>query len=199
MYTPLVLFFVVLTVLFSCIALVMNLKQNEMIRKLDASLLSTMTEVDNLKGRVVNYATSLGNAHAQLQALQHDMQKASNEDPVEVNWPLQGDESENTLRLREQYLTRAKYVSKGKEHAMERTRKIAEKYPHYYMGVRGLEYVDVYRILDGFGVKDPNIQHAVKKLMACGGRGAKDFRKDLQEAIDTLERRLVILDENNIE
>ncbi|WP_176767832.1 hypothetical protein [Nitrosospira sp. Nsp18] len=35
---------------------------------------------------------------------------------------------------------------------------------------------------------DPCIQHAAKKLLVAGNRGAKDVGKDIQEAIDTLER-----------
>lgn len=53
----------------------------------------------------------------------------------------------------------------------------------------GYEEIDVYRVLDLFDVTDPCISHAVKKLLVAGGRGAgKDFRKDLNEAIDSLVR-----------
>ena len=62
------------------------------------------------------------------------------------------------------------------------------KHPHYKKPVAGLQFVDVYRVLALFGVTDPCIQHAVKKMLVAGGRGAKDISQDVQEAIDTLQR-----------
>jgi len=63
------------------------------------------------------------------------------------------------------------------------------KYPHYYKDVTTLKEVDVYRVLKLFNVTDPCIQHSIKKLLVAGGRGGgKDISKDIQEAIDTLER-----------
>lgn len=62
-----------------------------------------------------------------------------------------------------------------------------EKYPHYYKKVPG-EYIDVYRVIDLFEISDPCIQHAIKKLLAAGKRGAKDTQKDVREAIVSLER-----------
>lgn len=62
------------------------------------------------------------------------------------------------------------------------------KHSHYKKPVAGLQFVDVYRVLALFGVTDPCIQHAVKKLLVAGGRGAKDISQDVQEAIDTLQR-----------
>lgn len=71
---------------------------------------------------------------------------------------------------------------------------VSNKHPHYHMDVNhkdvsNLQTVDVYRVLALFNVTDPCIQHAVKKLLVAGGRGAgKDIGKDVQEAIDSLER-----------
>jgi len=63
------------------------------------------------------------------------------------------------------------------------------KHSHYFKEVSHLSHVDVYRVLDLFQVTDPCIQHAVKKLLAPGKRGAgKDAAKDVQEAIDSLLR-----------
>lgn len=60
---------------------------------------------------------------------------------------------------------------------------------HYFKNVSKLEYIDVYRVLSLFSVTDPCIQHAVKKLLVAGGRGAgKDVSKDIQESIDSLVR-----------
>jgi hypothetical protein len=65
----------------------------------------------------------------------------------------------------------------------------AIKHPHYFKSVSGLTHVDVYRVLALFSVTDPCLQHAIKKLLVAGGRGGgKDIRRDVQEAIDTLER-----------
>lgn len=62
------------------------------------------------------------------------------------------------------------------------------KYPHYYKQ-SPTESVDVYRVLRMFNVRDPAIAHAVKKLLAAGKRTeVKDASKDIQEAIDSLQR-----------
>lgn len=55
--------------------------------------------------------------------------------------------------------------------------------------------IDVYRILKLFNVTDPCIQHAIKKLLCVGIRGAKDEIKDVQEAIDSLTRWLDMMNE----
>jgi len=63
------------------------------------------------------------------------------------------------------------------------------KHAHYFKSVKGLTHIDVYRVLQLFNVTDPCIQHAVKKLLVAGGRGAeKDINRDIQESIDTLVR-----------
>jgi hypothetical protein len=73
------------------------------------------------------------------------------------------------------------------------------KHAHYFRSVAHLSEIDIYRVLDLFGVTDQALGHAIKKLVAPGGRGAgKDFRRDVQEAIDTLTRRLEMLDEEEV-
>ncbi len=62
------------------------------------------------------------------------------------------------------------------------------KHSHYHKDVSQLATIDVYRVLDLFGVTDPCEQHAIKKLLCAGLRGAKSHAQDIQEAIDTLER-----------
>ena len=63
------------------------------------------------------------------------------------------------------------------------------KHSHYHKDVSRLQMIDVYRVLALYAVTDPCIQHAVKKLLVAGGRGAgKDISQDIQEAIDSLER-----------
>lgn len=69
------------------------------------------------------------------------------------------------------------------------------KHSHYFKDVSGLEKIDVYRILELYGVTNPCLQHAIKKLLCSGGRGAKDSIQDIQEAIDTLNRRLEMIEE----
>ena len=60
-------------------------------------------------------------------------------------------------------------------------------YRHYFKPVPTNE-VDVYRVLRAFGVTDPALAHAAKKILVAGGRGTKDQAKDVQEAIDSLRR-----------
>jgi hypothetical protein len=62
------------------------------------------------------------------------------------------------------------------------------RYNHYFKDVRHIDGIDVYRVLELFNVTDPCLQHAVKKLLCAGKRGAKDEEQDVQEAMDTLER-----------
>ncbi len=62
------------------------------------------------------------------------------------------------------------------------------KHSHYFKDVSNLTHIDVYRVLQLFGVTDPCLQHAAKKLLVAGARGAKDIEQDVQEAIDTLTR-----------
>lgn len=74
---------------------------------------------------------------------------------------------------------------------------IRQKHNHYFKDVAHLNSVDVYRILQLFSVNDPCLQHAVKKLLVAGGRGAgKSIDKDVQEAIDTLVRWQAMRDED---
>jgi hypothetical protein len=74
---------------------------------------------------------------------------------------------------------------------------MSRKHNHYFKDVSHLGTVDVYRVLDLFNVTDPCIQHAVKKLLVAGGRGAgKDISQDIREAIDTLSRWHEMQDEN---
>jgi hypothetical protein len=61
------------------------------------------------------------------------------------------------------------------------------KYPHYFKAVP-FAHVDIYRVLLLFGVTDPCLQHAGKKVLVTGGRGAKEAAVDVQEAIDSLLR-----------
>lgn len=50
--------------------------------------------------------------------------------------------------------------------------------------------VDVYAVLEAFGVTCPATQHALKKLLCAGLRGKGDRVKDLTEAVDALRRAI---------
>lgn len=63
------------------------------------------------------------------------------------------------------------------------------KHSHYFKTLPCLT-VDIYRILHAFDVTDPCLQHAAKKILCAGGRGVKDAKKDVEEAIDSLVRWL---------
>jgi len=63
----------------------------------------------------------------------------------------------------------------------------------YHRQIR-TEAVDVYDVLTAFDVRNPAIQHAVKKLLAPGQRGAKDKLTDLREALQSIERAIQIED-----
>ena len=62
-----------------------------------------------------------------------------------------------------------------------------ENHNHYFKPCP-YDTLDVYRVINIFGVSDPCIQHALKKLLCSGVRGHKDQTKDIQDVIDTLER-----------
>ena len=47
--------------------------------------------------------------------------------------------------------------------------------------------VDVYRVLSAFEITEPELQHCIKKLLAAGQRGAKDYQQDLKEAAVSLQ------------
>lgn len=50
--------------------------------------------------------------------------------------------------------------------------------------------VDVYAVLEAFATGSPAIDHAVKKLLCAGTRGAKSLTTDLAEAIVSIQRAL---------
>lgn len=71
-----------------------------------------------------------------------------------------------------------------------------QSHDHYFKDVQTLKSVDVYRVLVLFGVTNPCLQHAIKKLLCAGNRGVKDELKDVQEAIASLTRYLEIKTED---
>lgn len=71
-----------------------------------------------------------------------------------------------------------------------------EKHSHYFRMIGGVK-VDHYYLMRKFNVIDPALQHASKKVMFAGARGSKDRRRDIVEAIDTLNRWLELDDEED--
>lgn len=54
--------------------------------------------------------------------------------------------------------------------------------------------VDVYDVLQSFGVNCPALQHAVKKLLCAGLRGAKSAEQDIEEAANSCRRAIELLE-----
>ena len=55
--------------------------------------------------------------------------------------------------------------------------------------------IDVYDVLKAFDVTCPAMQHAIKKCLMAGKRGAKDAVQDMNEAIQSIERSKELLDQ----
>jgi len=53
--------------------------------------------------------------------------------------------------------------------------------------------VDVYSVLEAFGVACPARQHAIKKLLCAGQRGSKTEMEDLCEAKVAIERAIAMV------
>ena len=58
-------------------------------------------------------------------------------------------------------------------------------------------FIDVYDVLRAFNVTSHPIAHAVKKLLMAGQRGAKDQGQDLSESIQSIQRAIDDIDEDN--
>lgn len=63
----------------------------------------------------------------------------------------------------------------------------SKAHSHYYRIIGGLK-VDFYRLCEVFGVVHPAQTHALKKVMFAGRRPDEAKLKDINEAIDSLER-----------
>ena len=71
--------------------------------------------------------------------------------------------------------------------------KLVNSNSHYYIDVSKFEQIDYYVIATLYGIHDPCIQHTLKKLLALGQRsGGKSQRKDIEECILQLQRKLEI-------
>lgn len=61
---------------------------------------------------------------------------------------------------------------------------------HYFIDVSDVDEIDFYEIALRYNVTDPCIQHILKKCLAVGQRGQKDFHHDLKDIYDTAKRML---------
>lgn len=66
-------------------------------------------------------------------------------------------------------------------------------YKYYYKGIK----LDPYRILDIYKITCPAQQHAIKKLLRAG-QSLKELKQDIKEVIDTLKRKLEMLEEDSV-
>lgn len=69
----------------------------------------------------------------------------------------------------------------------------------YSREVKPGSYADVYDILKAWDVRNPALQHLIKKALQAGNRGHKDLMEDLQDILDSAKRaiELEMKDETN--
>lgn len=70
-----------------------------------------------------------------------------------------------------------------------------KEYKHYKYSYKGIK-LDPYRILDIYKITCPAQQHAIKKLLRAGN-SVKELKQDITEVIDTLKRKLEMLEEDS--
>ncbi len=67
---------------------------------------------------------------------------------------------------------------------------MANKYQRNIKGVT----VDVYDVLLAWDVRNPAVQHAIKKLLQPGQRGHKTEEQDLREAYVSIARAIELIE-----
>jgi hypothetical protein len=104
----------------------------------------------------------------------------------EANWPT----DDRINNIAQNGATGEHYMKELEEYVAAIEDKLLEpKVSKYHKKIRNHGVtVDVYDVLDAYGVENPAVAHAVKKMLMAGQRGYKDFQQDIQEAIDSLER-----------
>ena len=63
----------------------------------------------------------------------------------------------------------------------------------YFIGKNGeecIQKIDVYAVIETFGLTCPARQHALKKILLAGERGKNDTIADLEEARDAITRAI---------
>ena len=89
-------------------------------------------------------------------------------------------EIQEKMAAREAHLKQSAEQNRAPDSLGKYDRRIKGKYN------TGTCTVDVYRVLSAFEITEPELQHCIKKLLAAGQRGAKDYRQDLREAAVSL-------------
>lgn len=69
----------------------------------------------------------------------------------------------------------------------------------YSREIKPSVYADVYDVLKAWDVRNPALQHLIKKALQAGNRGHKDLMEDLQDILDSAKRaiELEVKDETN--
>ena len=62
------------------------------------------------------------------------------------------------------------------------------KRTHYHVEIIPGVWVDVYDVIDAWGLANPAYQHLIKKALKPGNRGHKDMMTDAQDIIDSAVR-----------
>ena len=70
------------------------------------------------------------------------------------------------------------------------------KYEHYNFKYKEIK-IDPYRIMYEYKIVHPAHQHALKKLLRAGN-SIKNLKQDIQEVIDSLERWIEMIDEDEL-
>ena len=60
-------------------------------------------------------------------------------------------------------------------------------------------WVDVYDVIEAWGVTDGGFQHAIKKILACGSRGHKDEGEDRKDIHMSIKRSNEIFEHKRLE
>jgi hypothetical protein len=71
----------------------------------------------------------------------------------------------------------------------------------YFISKEGeecIQKIDVYGVIETFGLTCPARQHALKKILLAGERGKKDTIDDLEEARDAIMRAIELEEQRQV-
>lgn len=69
-----------------------------------------------------------------------------------------------------------------------------KKYHRVIKGIIDGDKMDVYSVLETFGIRDASVQHAIKKLLCSGTRGKAGKIQDLKEAVTAIVRGIQMIE-----
>jgi len=75
---------------------------------------------------------------------------------------------------------------------LEDVSSIEDENNHYFIDVSDVDRIDFYEIARRYKVADPCVQHILKKCLAVGDRGYKDFKTDIKDIYKTARRATII-------